>query len=56
MYKISVVIPLYNKRNLVERAINSVFAQSYSPYEVIVVNNNSTDQGDELVKRVFQKK
>ena len=41
---ISVVIPVYNRENLVVRALDSVFLQSYRPLEVIVVDDGSTDE------------
>ena len=49
---VSVVVPLYNKAAYVERALNSVLAQTYSPREVIVVNDGSTDDGPRLVKAI----
>lgn len=47
--KISVVIPLYNKERHIARAIDSVLSQKYSPCEIIVVNDASTDNGRSVV-------
>lgn len=49
--KISVIIPLYNKANCVEQTLMSVFKQTFTNFEVIVVNDGSTDNGPEIVKR-----
>jgi len=46
---ISVIMPLYNKEREVERAIRSVLVQTVDDYEVIVVNDGSTDKGPEIV-------
>ena len=46
---ISVVIPLYNKGPYIARALNSVLAQTFQDFEVIVVDG-STDDGAEVVK------
>lgn len=48
--KISVIVPLYNNRNEVERAIHSIFTQTVSGYEVVVVNDGSSDGGDGIVR------
>ena len=49
MAKISVIIPLYNKANYICRALDSVFSQTFDDYEVIVVNDGSTDNGPKMV-------
>lgn len=50
--KVSVVIPLFNKRRHIQRAIDSVLAQSVSDFELVVVNDGSTDGGDYLVSTI----
>ncbi|MDO6760189.1 glycosyltransferase family A protein [Tamlana sp. 2_MG-2023] len=47
---ISVVIPLYNKDEYIEATINSVLNQTYSGFEVIVVNDGSTDESLNVVQ------
>ena len=49
---ISVVIPLYNKEKYIARALGSVLAQTFTDYEVIVVDDGSTDMGAETVRSV----
>ena len=43
MTRVSVIIPLYNKRKTIRRAIDSILAQSERDLEVIVVDDGSTD-------------
>jgi glycosyltransferase involved in cell wall biosynthesis len=42
--KISVVIPVYNEADQLESCLEAIAAQVVKPYEVIVVDNNSTDK------------
>jgi len=49
----SVIVPLFNKENTVSRSICSVLRQSYSLFELIVVDDGSTDSSAERV-RSFQ--
>ncbi len=47
---ISVIIPTFNRYNLLQRALESVYTQSLLPMEVIVVDDGSTDQTKEIQK------
>lgn len=49
---LSVVIPLYNKVSTVERAVRSVLAQTVQDFELIVVNNGSTDGSEKIVEGI----
>ena len=49
---ISIIIPVYNSENTLERCIRSVLCQTYRNIEVIVVDNGSTDKSREIVKRL----
>ncbi|MDD5151450.1 MAG: glycosyltransferase family A protein [Flavobacterium sp.] len=42
--KISVIIPVYNAQNTIVRALESVINQTVKPFEIIIVNDGSSDQ------------
>lgn len=49
--KVSVVVPLYNKGNYIERALLSIFHQTFRDFEVIVIDDGSTDGGGEVAAK-----
>jgi glycosyltransferase involved in cell wall biosynthesis len=51
MPQLTVVIPLYNKRRYVRRALDSISAQTFNDFELIVVDDGSTDGSGEEVAR-----
>ena len=53
---ISVIIPTFNRANLIVRSIQSVLNQSYEDFEVIVVDDGSKDRTEELVKSLSDKR
>jgi glycosyltransferase involved in cell wall biosynthesis len=46
----SVIIPTYNRAHLIAATIKSVLAQSYTDYEIIIVDNASTDSTFEVIQ------
>jgi glycosyltransferase involved in cell wall biosynthesis len=51
--RISAVIPSYNRRHTLERALQSVFAQTSPVDEVILVDDGSTDDSAEMTAQLF---
>ena len=51
-YNISVVIPLYNKQNAIARTLESVFHQTVTNFEVVVVDDGSKDNSLQVVQSI----
>lgn len=51
--KFSVIIPLYNKAPYVAKAIGSVLSQTFSDYELVIVDDGSMDDSAEIAARVI---
>jgi glycosyltransferase involved in cell wall biosynthesis len=48
--KISVIIPCYNAEKFIEETLNSVFAQTECSFEIIAINDGSTDRTEGIIK------
>jgi len=54
--KISVIIPTYNRKNLIENAITSVLNQTYKNLEVLIIDDGSTDNTKEIIDKFSDKR
>ncbi len=50
----TIVIPTYNREKLISATLESVFSQTYKNYEIITVDNCSTDGTEEMLKPLVQ--
>ena len=50
--KISVIMPVYNSEKYVVRTVESVLAQTYDNYELIIIDDGSTDGTIDLLKEL----
>lgn len=50
MVKFSIIIPVYNVEKYIKKCLDSVYAQSYKDYEVIVVDDGTEDKSMDIVK------
>lgn len=55
MDKVSIIIPIYNAENFLEDTINSVKNQTYKNWELILVNDKSTDNSKKIAKKYLNK-
>lgn len=46
---ISIIIPTYNRAHVIQRAVNSVLRQTYAAYELIIVDDGSTDDTADVI-------
>ena len=53
MPEISVIVPLYNARKYLQEAIDSVLSQTFQDFEVIVIDDCSTDGSWELCNELY---
>ena len=49
MSKISVILPVYNCQEYIEKSITFVLNETFSDFELIIVNDGSTDNTSEII-------
>ncbi|ASI36434.1 glycosyl transferase family 2 [Exiguobacterium sp. N4-1P] len=50
---VSIIMPTYNSSDYIKAAINSVFSQTYENWELIIVDDHSTDGSEELIAKLI---
>jgi glycosyltransferase involved in cell wall biosynthesis len=50
---VSVVVPLYNKRATIRRTVESILAQTYADFELLIIDDGSTDGGPDLIEQEY---
>ena len=51
--RITVLMPVYNGEKYLKEAIDSVLDQSYSDFELLIIDDGSTDRSVEIIKSFF---
>ncbi len=55
MPKLSVIIPVYNTKNYIEKCLNSLINQTFKDIELIIVNDGSSDDSNTIIKQFITK-
>ena len=50
--EISVIIPLYNKEKIIQQCVDSILTQSFQNFELIIVNDGSTDNSFKIIEEI----
>ncbi|MBQ8785057.1 MAG: glycosyltransferase [Alphaproteobacteria bacterium] len=53
--KFSLIMPTYNRKELISKSINSVLNQTYQNFELIIIDDGSTDGTEEFIKNSYPK-
>lgn len=52
--EVSVIMPIYNQASFLSRAMEGLKAQSLDDWELIIINDGSTDHTDEIIKHFLK--
>lgn len=51
---VSIIIPVFNNAHTIEKTLRSIRAQSYNDFEVIVINDGSKDESEEVIRNFIE--
>lgn len=54
--KFSIIIPNYNSEKWIEKCLDSVLNQTFKDYEIIIVDDKSTDNSVSIIQKKLRKK
>lgn len=52
---ITVIVPVYNQEHLLKRCVNSILNQDYTDFELILINDGSTDSSSQICDKYASK-
>ena len=55
-HKIGIIIPNFNYEHTIEKCLNSILNQTYKNYEIIFIDDMSTDNSVEIAKKIYEEK
>lgn len=53
--KYSIIVPAYNTEKYIDKCLDSIFSNTYKNFEVIIVNDGSTDKTESIIKKYIKK-
>ena len=53
--KVSVIVRTHNEQDWISRCLHEILNQKFNSYEVLLIDNNSSDKTIHIVKKIFQK-
>lgn len=53
---ISIILPVYNSQKYIKKCINSILKQTYTNFELIIINDGSTDNTENIIKQYKDKR
>lgn len=56
MEKVSIIIPTYNRADVLKASVQSVLQQSYTDFELLIIDDGSTDNTDIVVESINDKR